>query len=61
MGSGTLRHTATGFFAQFSIGHGARKGALLTGVGLDEKAASVRADLVGRFLLELDVRTRLLR
>ena len=57
MRAGTLRRTATGFFAQFSIGHGA----LLAGVGLDEKAASVRADLVGRFLLELDVRTRLLR
>jgi hypothetical protein len=45
--TGTLRRTATGFFAQFSLGAGARKGALLVGVGLDENG-SVHTTSAGR-------------
>ena len=37
--TGTLISTATGHFAQFSVGGGRRKGALLTACGMDKEAA----------------------
>jgi integrase len=51
--TGTLRRTATGYFAQFSIGPKKRKGATLTGVGLDEKAAEARKTAIAALVARL--------